>query len=322
MPASYVHQCVASDALAKLKVIPDKLLTEAVLAGSEGPDPLFFTLHTKKGQQAPPEVGHLLHKERTGAFLKALITGAGQNSVLQSFVYGFLAHYATDTVCHPYVYSKSFNSDGSYNGNKHCKFEHVLEVLLYRTQGHNTGLPLQMGGYKGLSKSEKKQIAGLFASAINATFPEHKLTEKAVFKSFKDSILNCDLLRFFGKKKHSLVLSIVSKTPAAGLIDSHSIPNIPLSAMEEGKPFSISGFTWETLANREKLEWRSYWEPDKPRNESFSELYDSATERSVSFITAAVRFFDKQCEIDDVMAIIGDMCYDSGIAWEKTARLE
>lgn len=321
MPASYVHQCVATDALAKLKVIPDRLMTEAVLAGSEGPDPLFFTLHTKKGQQAPPEVGHLLHKERTGAFLKELIVEAGKNPLLQSFVYGFLAHYATDTVCHPYIYTKSFNDDGTYNGNRHCKFEHVLEVLLYRTQGHSTGLPVQMGGYKALSASEKKHIAELFARAINATFPEHALSTKAVYKSFKDSILNCDLLRFFGQKKHSLVLSIVAKTPAKDLIDSHSVPNIPLSAMEDGKPFSISGYTWETLANREKSEWRSYWEPEKPRNESFSELYDMAVERSVIFITAAIRYFGKQCRIDDVMSIIGDMCYDSGIPWEQTTKL-
>ena len=44
MPASYVHQCVAKDSCDALHLFEEEQLRAALLAGSEGPDPRFFSL--------------------------------------------------------------------------------------------------------------------------------------------------------------------------------------------------------------------------------------------------------------------------------------
>lgn len=316
MPASYIHICAASDAVLKWAPEDEKINLNAVLAGAEGPDPLFYSFITKKGAQSLPDVASRMHKTRTGAFLDELAGNAGSSPLLKSFVYGFLSHYATDTVCHPYIYTKSVADDGSLSNNKHCKYEHSVETYVYRRKGNMVGLPKQLEGYARLSGAEKKEIAVLMSKSISAVFPETPVSVAEVRKSFRDAVFFSRLLRNCALKKRSLLLSIAKKLPIAGLVDSHLLVNAPVTAFD--KPFEVSGYRWEDMLNKDHKEWRSRWEPDVVRTESFDELFGKSVERSKALMAGTKAFFDGKMSAGDFSALHGDMSYDSGIAWEKT----
>ena len=67
MPASYVHQCVADAACDALSLYTDATLRSAVRAGSEGPDPFFYSLFSLPGQTVAPKLGSVLHTQKTDA---------------------------------------------------------------------------------------------------------------------------------------------------------------------------------------------------------------------------------------------------------------
>ena len=69
MPASYVHQCVASSACDALSLFSSPALRSAVLAGSEGPDPFFFSVIPTPGAPLVPRLGSILHTQKTDDFL-------------------------------------------------------------------------------------------------------------------------------------------------------------------------------------------------------------------------------------------------------------
>ncbi len=318
MPASYIHICAASDAVLKWAPEDEKINLNAVLAGAEGPDPLFYSFITKKGMQSLPELASRMHKTRTGAFLDELAKNAQGSALLKSFVYGFLSHYATDTVCHPYIFTKSFE-DGKFSGDKHCKYEHALETYVFRRKGNMVGLPRQMEGYARLGFGEKKEIAALLTKTIAKVFPEVTVSAAQIKKSFGHSVFFAGLLRKCALKKNSLLLNIAKKTPIAGLADSHLMANLPVTAFDGG--LTLSGFKWDDMLNKGHNEWRSPWEPERQRTESFDELFGKAVERSKQFMEGAKALFDKKVSKEEFSAIHGDMSYDSGIPWEQTKPL-
>ena len=114
MPASYTHQCIARAAFQKTQCCIDPH-PAAILAGAEGPDPLFFTLLYFGRGTSPSSMGHLLHEERSADFLTALLKGAGQDRLLLSYALGFLTHYAGDTIFHPYIFTRSYDNGHTAN---------------------------------------------------------------------------------------------------------------------------------------------------------------------------------------------------------------
>ena len=70
MPASYVHQSVAAHAADALSLFTSDAERSALLAGAEGPDPMFFCF--RPGKPFAPVVASLLHTQKTDDFLLAL----------------------------------------------------------------------------------------------------------------------------------------------------------------------------------------------------------------------------------------------------------
>ena len=157
MPASYVHQSVAAHAADALSLFTSDAERSALLAGAEGPDPMFFCF--RPGKPFAPVVASLLHTQKTDDFLLALCDACAGDALLRAYCCGFFTHYATDTTFHPFVYAHSLTAAGKYSGNAHCTLEHQLETLHYRREGHATGLPVQMGGFAALDAAQRKKIA-------------------------------------------------------------------------------------------------------------------------------------------------------------------
>ncbi|MBR4039849.1 MAG: zinc dependent phospholipase C family protein [Clostridia bacterium] len=303
MPASYVHQSVAASICDALSLFESKALRSAVFAGSEGPDPLFFSVIPTPGQPLVPKVGSLLHTRKTDDFLLALADACANSELTRAYCCGFFTHYAADTTFHPFVYAHSLSEDGSYSSTSHCTLEHQLETLHYRRQGHAKGLPVQMAGFEQLRSSEKDEIARALSQAIHQVFPGENLTTFRVRRSFDDAVALCRLLRSErGVKFHAL----------GGLLRPFHL-DAPLHAhmMPAEAPD-------RDIANDAHRPWASIWTPGQQRTESFDELYAAAVERGKALVTAANSYMLGDAAYATLRALHGGLSYDSGLPWQTT----
>ena len=67
----------------------------------------FFTIFEAKRQQDSPRTrwywADYLHYVRSGRFVSTLFDGAGNDPNLRAYAYGYLSHYVTDVIGHPFV---------------------------------------------------------------------------------------------------------------------------------------------------------------------------------------------------------------------------
>ena len=303
MPASYVHQCVAKDASDALKLFKDDQLRAALLAGSEGPDPFFFSLFSFPSAPSAPKLGSLMHTRKTGDFLIALARACSASELTRAYCCGFFTHYGTDTTFHPFVYAHSRDESGRYSGTVHCTLEHGLETLSYRRRGHKSGVPLQMAGYVLLTKENKDEIARALSAALDEVYPEHQLGLARVRRSFDDAANLCNLLRSPGGKKYRVFGSIASVVGLDKALHAHMMPAQPPKT---------------DIANDAHAVWASPWEPEKKRTENFSDLCAAAVDRAKALVSAAYGFMTGSVNETALREMTGNNSYDSGLPWEST----
>ena len=288
MPASYVHQCVADAACDALSLYTDATLRSAVRAGSEGPDPFFYSLFALPGQTVAPKLGSVLHTQRTDDFALALCDTCAGSALTRAYACGFLTHYATDTTFHPFVYAHSLTAEGAYSSTLHCTLEHQFETMLYRRQGHSAGLPVQMAGIAALTGEERMQIATALAKALARVFPELPVSPARVKRSFDDAVSLCALLR---------------PVRLDCALHAHMMPVEPPST---------------DIANDAHEVWASIWTPDIPRRDSFDDLFAAAQLRATALVTMADGYMAGHLSYASLRALHGGASYDSGMSWQTT----
>lgn len=303
MPASYVHQCVAASAADALSLFQEPALRSALLAGSEGPDPLFFSLAPTPGSPYPPRVASVLHTRNTDDFLLALADACRMDDLLRAYCCGFFTHYATDTTFHPFVYAHSLDASGHYSGHAHCQLEHQLETLHFRRQGHPTGLPLQMAGFIALDASQKAQIARALSQAIRAVFPENALSVSRVHTSFDDAVRVCRMLRSETGKKYRALGALLSPLRLDAALHAHMMPLEPPQA---------------DIANDAHAPWASIWTPTQTRHDGFYDLLDDAVARAQALLQSANGFMLGRVSYASLRSLHGGFSYDSGLPWQTT----
>lgn len=303
MPASYVHQCVAADACDSMNLFKDEQIRAALLAGSEGPDPFFFSLIPVPGAPSAPKLGSLMHTKKTGDFLLALANACRKSEITRAYCCGFFSHYGTDTTFHPFVYAHSAKENGEYSGTIHCTLEHGLETLFYRRRGHETDLPTQMAGFLLLTKENKDEIARALSSALEEVFPEHKLGLARVRRSFDDAAFFCTLLRSPSGRRYQIFGALAALVGMKNALYAHMMPKEPPA---------------QDIANDAHAAWFSPWAPETPRSESFSDLFASAVTRSQELIPAALAFMKGESDESALRSCAGDNSFDSGLSWKDT----
>ena len=299
MPASYVHQSVAASACSALSLYEDPTLRSAVLAGSEGPDPFFFSFFSMPGQTLAPKLGSILHTQKTDDFMLALCDSCKGSPLTRAYACGFIAHYATDTTFHPFVYAHSLTAEGAYSGVNHCTLEHQLETLHYRRQGHATGLPRQMGGFGALDHAARRQIAQALSAAIARVFPQYAMTTARVKRSFDEAVALCDFLHSESGRRYNALGAVLRPMQLDRALHAHMMPAEP--------PHT-------DIAN----DAHEPWAPDQTRRESFDDLYAMAVARSDELMQAADGYMQGSVAYATLRALHGGNSYDSGLAWQTT----
>ena len=303
MPASYVHQSAAASVCSALSIFESPSLQNAVLAGSEGPDPLFFSVIPRPGAPLVPKVGSLLHTRKTDDFLLALADACAASELTRAYCCGFFTHYATDTTFHPFVYAHSLQEDGSYSSTAHCTLEHQLETLHYRRQGHEKGLPVQMGGFAKLKGHEKDESARALAAAIQQVFPGEGITTKHVRRSFDDAVNLCTILRSEHGVRFNALGHLLRPFHMDASLHAHMMPAQPPE---------------RDIANDAHRPWASIWLPEIKRVDSFDDLYAAAVARGKSLVSAANGYMLGSTSYATLRALHGGLSYDSGRPWQTT----
>lgn len=108
MPTTYTHYRFGKDVISS---IPDTIQNtinehrEAFNIGLHGPDLLFY--HNPLSSNEVSSIGYRMHDEPgTVFFTKAADTLKqlnGDCSASLAYIYGFICHFALDSICHPYV---------------------------------------------------------------------------------------------------------------------------------------------------------------------------------------------------------------------------
>lgn len=299
MPASYVHQCVADSVCQSLSIFEDVRLRSAVLAGSEGPDPLFFSVLSPR----VPHVGSILHTQRTDDFLLALADACSHSELTRAYCCGFFTHYAADTIFHPFIYAHALLPDGSYSSTAHCTLEHQIETLHFRRQGNSEGLPVQMAGFAALGCRDKSEIAKALTHAIAQVFPGNALSYHQVRRSFDDSLCLCRLLRSERGLKFRTLGTLLHPFHLDAPLHAHMMP----SKAPEGD-----------ITNDAHAPWRSLWAPDAVRYDSFDDLYTQAVQRAKELVVTANGYMQGKSSYATLRALHGGYSYDSGLPWATT----
>lgn len=303
MPASYVHQCVAQQASQTLSLYSSGALQSAVLAGAEGPDPMFFSFMPAPGSPPPPKVASILHTQKTDEFLLALADACAGSELLRAYCCGFFTHYATDTTFHPFVYAHSLTTSGAYSSTEHCLLEHQFETLHYRRQGHASGLPVQMAGFEQLTAAQKDEIAAALAQAVCRIFPQSAMPVSRVRKCFDDAVSLCRLLRSESGKKYNVLGAVLSPLKLERALHAHMMPLEPPNA---------------DIANDAHAPWASIWTPDEERRDSFDDLFLAAVRRAAELCQAAEGYMLGRVSPASLRSLHGGYSYDSGLPWQTT----
>lgn len=303
MPASYVHQRVAAHAADALHLFDAPSARAALLAGSEGPDPFFFSPLSAPGAPFLPRVASMMHTQRTDDLLLALADACRGSELLRAYCCGFFSHYAADTTFHPFVYAHSLDERGAYSGNAHCTLEHQLETLLYRREGHADGLPVQMAGLAALDASQRAQIARALCRALSAVFPAVALTPARVRRSFEDAVNLCRLLRSEDGRKYRALGAALAPLRLTRTLHAHMMPlQVPRA----------------DIANDAHAPWASIWTPNQTRRDSFCDLFAAAVARSQALMACADGCMLGRASFASLRALHGGYSYDSGLPWQTT----
>ena len=184
MADNYTHQQNARNAMEIAQYTPRN--TDSFIMGANGPDFLFcYQMYNPVRKYNLSQLGHLMHREKTGLFLKNLFRFA-QTDSQKDYCLGFLCHYSLDSTLHPFVnyITELYGSPFSIPSG-HGYFESALDSILAKKA---TGrYAADVDSYcPEMDKMALNQIVALVKKAVDATYEDHIYPRSEYLQAFKD----------------------------------------------------------------------------------------------------------------------------------------
>lgn len=157
MPASYAHYRFGK---LLLPTLPNDVrqciqrFRRMYDAGLQGPDFFFFYnpfLNTPTG-----ELGRVFHRQ-TGQEFFPVACKAATSEAARAYLYGLLAHYCLDSLCHPFV-----NRLVQIEEARHVPLESELERFLLTLDGEASPETFDMSKYFRLTRGECMTVSGFY----------------------------------------------------------------------------------------------------------------------------------------------------------------
>ena len=256
--------------------------------GLHGPDPLFF--HKVHLGRPLHKLGNRMHSEETStlfsAFADAVARLQGDNRAIgEAYFYGFICHYALDSMVHPYVYyhqSVLQAIDPARSGSAiHCQIETDIDWAMY---AHEKGGCITESDFTDrytLTREETAVIAVLLRWLLLQVY-ETEVPTAELRPAFQE-MLNCQKL--FLKMRPGLGAGMKRLERAVqqdGVLTSH---------------FKLRAPDWDCL-NLKHAPWHNLWMPEKERIDSVPELFERAVTRASALANSFSFQFDEGWQLN------------------------
>ncbi len=177
MPASYAHHRFGKALLAALPAEERRCVQRfrsLYNVGLQGPDLFFY--HNPLMHTATGALGHQYHAMSGKDFFPAACAAAASEAG-RAYLYGLLAHYCLDSVCHPYV--QQIVSIGEA---RHIALEAELERHLLLLDKEPSPQTFDMSRYFRLTRGECMTVAAFYPPAtgfgVKQSITNYALAEK------------------------------------------------------------------------------------------------------------------------------------------------
>ncbi|MBR2067493.1 MAG: zinc dependent phospholipase C family protein [Solobacterium sp.] len=139
MPAATTHIEFSKEVLEKLRLQEKKRIKNIHMyyLGSQGPDMLFFSRASILPGSLKP-YGNLMHDEKVYEVIYFFEQFAGKDPDLNSYISGYLCHYALDSLAHPLINAVAryrHNEEGLNESESHIISEGDIDVWLLHQRG-------------------------------------------------------------------------------------------------------------------------------------------------------------------------------------------
>lgn len=184
MPAATTHVEFAKDVLVKLNTEYKHKITNMPMyyLGSQGPDFLFFS----RASLLPGHLhkyGNLLHEEKIYDVISFFESYAKDDDDLNSYINGYLCHYALDSIAHPLIYAVAnyvHKTTGAHEGTAHVSSEADIDIWLLHQRGRAIN-SYDVYEYFNVDKPSRTKLAKMyhemFLEVFNIDISENRFAE-------------------------------------------------------------------------------------------------------------------------------------------------
>lgn len=279
---------IAHDLLGEyaLSVFPAAAQREAALHpavfrwGLHGPDPLFF--HKVYAGSPLHAIGARLHEEKTDELFAVFaeivnhLTGTAHH-IAAAYFYGFLCHYALDSMVHPYVYYRQHECLEAMPKEDptsiHCQIESDIDCALFdKLKGDHLRLPVEV--YR-LTDEETAILAVILRHLVHRVLRE-EISTRELRPIFSEMLAYQRIFFGGGRTLRSSARTIERILGKTAVLSSHIRAGLP---------------QWDAL-NESHTPWRNLWKPDIVCTETVMELFQMAQDRAAELASSYAAQFD------------------------------
>ncbi len=275
--------------------------------GAQGPDPLFFyNCFPSSGKGPLKDLGGVLHRQKTGAFLQygfGLLQNVSYDKNwmdLAIYLCGFICHFTLDRMLHPYVYWATdhwiWGVDGTPRKVTHQQVEIALDVIYWKEMRGTQASKVRTRKLVDIGPHWPQGVAIFLTEAFKAFYgiePE----QKELNKILSDFYRGHDLLYDPKGWKRALINWLDSFT-GGGI----KPPKTPYPVICDAT------IDW---ANRKKRTWVDPFAQGEARVTSIDELLEDAADTAAIHINTLFSRIFRNESIDDLFP---DLSYITGIA--------
>ncbi|MBQ1445910.1 MAG: zinc dependent phospholipase C family protein [Solobacterium sp.] len=172
MPSATTHALFAKELLERLPELRKSIdRPELFYIGTQGPDVMFFSRYSFLPGSLH-WLGGKMHREKTKELLFFLKDYTDKHPLLKSYYYGFIAHYALDSVSHPLIIWASQEEEERY-GRSHNQVHYRNEGDIDLWALKHTGLTIHdydVHRLTKLNKEEAEALADLLMAAASTVY--------------------------------------------------------------------------------------------------------------------------------------------------------
>ncbi len=152
MPDLYAHMRLAREALG------NEVDEAWLMLGALGPDP-FYYVRSPKHRRKARRLGDAFHERDINAFFAAMIDTIqrSENRAAQSYLYGYLTHFALDVAAHPFVhYHVGDERVEPGSDARHLRFERAVDVRLIHEDTEKSADRVDLAPFFSLPRVPRK----------------------------------------------------------------------------------------------------------------------------------------------------------------------